>query len=412
MVAWGMAAGSETTLPAYRWVIVITSAIAFAVSQGQIVNGFAVFFIPLEAEFGWQRGAIALVNSAGLAGLSVGGIIMGTLADRMDIRRIFYFGVVVLGLCVLAASRATELWHFYVLYFLAGTFGSGALVAPLLALIGSWFVVGAGVAFGLAAAVQALGQGGVPFGTAFLIEAFGWRGALTTQALITLSLLLPLGLLVRRPPGWKPSRAGDANDRSPISLPTNVTVAWISVAVVCCCTCMAVPLMHLVPLIQDKGYGATEAGSVLFSMLVVAVVGRLVFGKLADMIGPVQAWFAASLWQTLMVAFFVQIESLTGFYIYAMIFGFGYAGVMTGVLATTSKLTPRSRAGSSMGIVMAFAFLGHGLGGYQGGLFFDVTGSYATSYGNAALAGSLNLLVLAALLFIIRRRPPPEPVPA
>lgn len=389
----------------YRWVIVATAAIAFAICQGQIVNGFSVFILPLETELGWQRGDVALVNSAGLVGLAIGGIVMGSLADRFDIRSIFYFGVLMLTTCVFLASRASTLWQLYLFYFLAGAFGSGSLVAPLLALIGSWFIVGAGLAFGVAAGVQALGQGGVPFGTAFLIEGFGWRGALVTQAAITAIVLVPLGLLVKRPPGWKPSVRGDDNDRSPIWLSPNVTLAFLSVAVFGCCTCMAVPLMHLVPLVQDAGYGASEAGSVLFTMLVVAVAGRVAFGKLADMIGPLQSWIVASLWQTVMVYSFTQIDTLYGFYFYAAIFGFGYAGVMTSVLASTAKLTAPGRAGSSMGIIMAFAFLGHGLGGYQGGLFFDLTNGYSLSYTNAAIAGAINLVVLTTLLSIIKRGP-------
>lgn len=389
----------------YRWVIVATAAIAFAISQGQIVNGFSVFILPLETEFGWQRGDIALVNSAGLVGLAIGGIVMGSLADRLNIRVIYFFGVIMLASCVFLASRANELWQLYIYFFLAGAFGSGSLVAPLLALIGSWFIVGAGLAFGVAAGVQALGQGGVPYGTAFLIENLGWRGALATQAATTAIVLIPLGLLVKRPSGWKPAVRGDASDRSPIRLSTNVTLAFLSVAVVGCCTCMAVPLMHLVPLVQDAGFSSSQAGSVLFTMLIVAVVGRVAFGKLADMVGPLQSWIVASFWQTAMVFFFTRIDTMSGFYLYAAVFGFGYAGVMTSVLASTAKLTPPARAGSSMGVVMAFAFLGHGLGGYQGGFFFDLTSGYSVSYMNAALAGAINLAVLAILLAIIKSDP-------
>ena len=38
-------------------------------------------------------------------------------------------------------------------------------------------------------------------------------------------------------------------------------------------------------------------------------------------------------------------------------------------------------------MVMAFAWLGHGLGGYQGGLLFDLTGNYTFSFANGAIAG-------------------------
>ena len=63
----------------YRWVIVAASAVKLAVSMGMMVNGFSVFFIPLNVEFGWQRGAVALINFSGLVGLALGGILMGQI---------------------------------------------------------------------------------------------------------------------------------------------------------------------------------------------------------------------------------------------------------------------------------------------------------------------------------------------
>jgi len=52
----------------------------------------------------------------------------------------------------------------------------------------------------------------------------------------------------------------------------------------------------------------------------------------------------------------------------------------------------------------AFAWLGHGIGGYQGGYFFDQTGSYTISYANAAFAGIINLMLIGALLATLNRR--------
>ncbi len=64
----------DTPTARYRWIIVAAAAAMLATGMGQIINGFSVFFIPLETEMGWRRGDIALVNSAGLAGLAIGGI--------------------------------------------------------------------------------------------------------------------------------------------------------------------------------------------------------------------------------------------------------------------------------------------------------------------------------------------------
>lgn len=394
--------------PGYRWVIAFTAAAILAIAMGQLVNGLSVFFIPLEQAFGWARGDIAFINTVGLVGLAVGGIAMGNLADRADIRKVCLFGASVTGLCVLAAAWAEALWQFYLLFFLAGAFGGGALFAPLIALVGNWFRTGAGLAIGIAAAGQGVGQGGVPFGTAFLIEALGWRDAFMAQGLITLGLLVPLALLMRPPPPENTSAAA-GNGRAAPPLPLNVVVPTLSLAVLMCCTCMAVPLMHLVPLIQGKGIAAPEAGSVLFVMMLAAIVGRVAFGRLADMIGAIPAYMTASLWQTLLVFVFTQINDLDLLYVFAPIYGFGYAGVMTGVLITTRALTPAARRAGATAIILAFGWLGHGLGGYQGGLFYDLTGGYDVSFANAALAGMLNLVIVGSLFLAVRRR---QAVPA
>ena len=186
--------------PATRWAILAAVIPILALVMGQLVNGLSVYFVPLEAEFGWARGDIALINSLGLVGLASGSIVMGFAADRFGVRPVAFLGIAVTGIATLAASRAGELWQLYVLFFLAGALGGGAIAAPLVALVGSWFTRGAGLAIGIAAAAQALGQGGMPFSGAFLIETLGWRGSLATQGLLTLVVGLPLAWFLRRPP--------------------------------------------------------------------------------------------------------------------------------------------------------------------------------------------------------------------
>lgn len=389
--------------PAYRWVIVGVAAAMLAVSMGLLVNGLSIFFIPLEQEFGWSRGSIALINSFGLIGLAIGSVAMGALADRVGIRTVCLFGALSVGICVLGAAWADKLWQFYLLFFLAGAFGGGSLFAPLIALVGNWFVTGAGLAIGIASAGQAVGQGGVPFGAAYLIAELGWRGALSALGIGSLILLVPLALMAKEPPVRPGGNAGAAAD-SGAPLPLAVVVVWLSAAVLFCCTCMSVPLMHLVPLMQGKGIAATQAGGVLFAMLIAAILGRVAFGKLADMIGAIPAYMTASAWQTVLVFVFTRIDNLDTFYLFAPIYGFGYAGVMTGVLVTTRSLTPASRRAGATGIILAFAWLGHGVGGFQGGLFFDLTGGYTMSFMNAAIAGVFNLIIVGSLYLTLKGR--------
>ena len=394
----------------YRWVIVSASALMLALSMGMIVNGTSVFFTPLFEEFGWQRGAVSLINTSGLVGLAIGGIFMGRIADKAPIRWVVLFGATVIGLCMLGASQADVLWQFYLLFFIAGFLGASALFVPLIANVGNWFKTGAGLALGIASAGQALGQGGMPYVLALLIGALGWRDALMSVGVTMLVLLISLAMLIKQPPKISTGLDAGSTDNSLIDgadttlIPPNTLAVWLGSAAILCCICMSVPLMHLVPLMQDRGLSLEDAGSVLLVMLTVAIVGRIVFGKLADMIGAIRTYWIASCWQTVLVFFFLQVDTLQGYYIFAIIYGFGYAGVMTGILISARVLTPASKRASVLGIVLFFAYLGHGIGGYQGGYFFDLTGNYTLTYANAAMAGILNLILVGALYFTTNRR--------
>ncbi len=268
--------------------------------------------------------------------------------------------------------------------------------------VGSWFPVGAGLAIGIASAGQAIGQGGVPFATAFLIDAYGWRQAFIAQGALSLAVLVPLALLMREPP--RPVQAVTGQATASLPLAPGIVVIWLSAAVLLCCSTMSVPLMHLVPLIQGHNISAPDAGGVLFVMLIAAIFGRVAFGKLADVIGPIPAYMTASFWQTVAVFAFTLIHDLGHFYMFAPLYGFGYSGVMTGILITARMLTPASHRATLMGVILGFAWLGHGLGGFQGGFFFDLTGHYTVSFANAALAGVLNLLLVGMLFLTVRRR--------
>jgi len=384
--------------PAYRWVIVFAAALILAISMGAIVNGLSAFIVPMQERFGWDRGDAAFINFAGIMGLAFGGVASGPLADRIGARPVLLFGVVALGACYLAASLLTALWQYYALFFVAGFFGAGAIFAPVMALVGNWFAAGAGLAIGFVSAGQALGQGGVPFASSFLIESYGVQGALGVTGAVMLAVMMPLGLLMRPAPARSSAAMAADAESDAAALPYKVVIARMSAAVMLCCTCMSVPLMHLVPLIQDVGIPPKAASSVIFAMMLAAILGRVVFGKLADMIGAVPAYMTATAWMTVMVFGFVWLERLNVFYLYAIVYGFGYSGVMTGVLTSIRALAPSDRRAAAMGIIGMFAWFGHAVGGYQGGLLYDLTGAYDAPYALAALAGVLNLLIVGTFL--------------
>ena len=101
---------------------------------------------------------------------------------------------------------------------------------------------------------------------------------------------------------------------------------------------------------------------------------------------------------------FVFIGTMETFWYFAPLYGFGYGGVMTGVLVSVRALTPQSRRASATGIVLAFGWFGHALGGWQGGLLFDFTGGYFWAFANAMVFGVINLVIIGTLYLALRRR--------
>ncbi len=136
--------------------------------------------------------------------------------------------------------------------------------------------------------------------------------------------------------------------------------------------------------------------------------GRIFFGKLADHIGGIRSYWLSSFGQTALIFWFVQMHSLASFYILAVVFGFFFGGVMTGLLVCVRELTPLHMRGVATGVVFFMAWVGMGIGGYQGGLFFDLSGSYVVSYANAAIVGIINLMIVGALyVYVMRRKTAP-----
>lgn len=394
--------GPADSEPRFRWIVLLAAAILLGIAMGTLVNGLSAFLVPLEMHFGRDRADVAAINSFGLIGIALGGIAMGFLADRVPTRAICLVGAATLSLCLLLAARADALWQFYALFLVAGAVGGGALFAPVIALVGGWFRSGAGLAIGIASAGQGLGQGLVPFVAGHLIQMTGWQGAFTILGTFSAVTLVPLSLLMRQPPPV--AETGSAHGSGPPLISPKIVLPALCLAVLGCCTGMAVPLMHLVPLIQGVcGVGA-EAGGPLLVMLLAAICGRIFFGRLADIIGPVRAWMTATAWQTALMPGFVTLGTMQAFWLFAPLYGFGYGGVMTGVLVTVRALAPAARRASATGIVLAFGWAGHALGGWQGGFSYDLTGAYFRSFAIATVAGALNLAIMATILLVLRRR--------
>ncbi len=391
----------------YGWVMVGVGFVMLALNFGGLIS-ISVFLKPLTAQFGWLRGETAFAYTAGGAAIGVCGIAWGWLADRYGARRVVLLGAVMQGVALWMLARLELLWQFYACYVLLGGLGFAAINVPLIANVGQWFSARKGLALGIVSAGGALGQGIVPYVARWLISGSGWQSAYTTLAIAYLAIGVPLALLVRTAPRQATAQgaaaAAPAAAEAPPLMSPQRAVAWLSTAVIFCCICMAVPLVHVVALITDRGIAPQTAAAVFMTLMVAGLVGRVLMGRLADAWGGLRAYVAASLAQTLVVFWFTQVHSLAALYVVAALFGLGFSGVMTCIWVCVREMVPPRAAGTSLGFVVFFAWIGMGLGGWLGGYWYDLTGSYGLPFALAALAGIINLAILGSLWFHLARR--------
>jgi MFS family permease len=379
-----------------RWVVVAAGTVAMMAGFG-LTATVSLMVKPFEIESGWLRADIAFSYTLLCAGAAVGGLVTGWANDRIDTRPIAVFGALVMGAGLLAIARQTDLAHIHMLYLATGVFGFSCLYAPVIATVGLWFGSGRGLAMGIVTAGGALGQGLLPPMLQPLIATYGWRVAFGYLGVAYLMVVAPLMMFLRKPESSGRAAVSAADAPAQWSIPPAAGIAWMSVATMLCCASMAVPLVHLLALFADRGLSDARGASLILVIMLAAAVGRLAFGMAADRFGALTAYVASVLMQTVTLYGFIIFSALGTLYGLAVLFGFGFGGVMTTLLLCTRAAVPARLSGRAIAMVTLFAWLGMGLGGYQGGYCFDMTGTYAASFGSAALAGVANLLVLAGL---------------
>ncbi|TDJ32011.1 MAG: MFS transporter [Gammaproteobacteria bacterium] len=388
--------------PLYGWIMVAVVFLLSGMAFGT-AGALSVFLKPLSAEFGWGRSETALGYTTLAMSSAVFGVCWGYVADRWGTR---YFGIVaalVMPLALYLLSVQTSLWQFYAFYFLFGALGTAMVSSPLFANVAFWFLNKPGLAIGITAAGGAVGQGVVPYFSAWAIETYDWRTAYMILAGLYLVVLLPVAFLVRDPPGRvAPARQFSGTAPTP-SVNEIEVVVWISLAVIFCCNCMAVPIVHLVPLLTDNGISTEVAASVLLTLMLAGGVGRVLGGKLCDNFGALPTYMIMSLGQTVFAFGFPHVSSLSGLYVLAAFFGFGYSGVMSSILVLTRMMVSPGFSARAMSITAFFGWFGMGMGAFVGGLFFDMYRDYNLSFAYASMMGVANLAILMVFRARVRR---------
>ncbi|MDD9980329.1 MAG: MFS transporter [Gammaproteobacteria bacterium] len=393
----------------YPVIRLLASLLLMAVA-GSAMYAAILVLEPAAAEFDTGRGAGSMPYTLFMLGFALGGVMMGRLSDR--------FGIVVpallASLCLpaglLFAARAAELWHFSVsLGVLCGLFGMAGTFAPVASDISHWFTARRGFAVGIVISGTYVAGMVWPPVLQHFIDTYGWRATFHGLGNLTLLTMLPLSLVLYRPAvvdhedGVATTRHGST--RTPLGFSSRSLQGLLCLAGVGCCAAMAMPQVHIVPLVIDLGFEAVDGARMLAVMLGCGVVSRLVSGWISDRIGGLKALLVGSALQGLVIFGFLFADGLSTLYMLAIAFGLSQGGIVPSYTIIIRYLFPAGEAGWRIGTTMLFTVSGMALGGWLAGALYDLTGNYTASILVAFGFNVLNFGIAAWL--IVRDRVPP-----
>ena len=276
------------------WDTVVGGAILNLLHTALFFSSFGVYVVAWGDELGWSTTststgfAIVVVVSGILA------TILGGILDRVGVRRVVAAGLTVSTLALLLISYVHTLPQFYAALTILGLGMAMSGFLPATSAIVPWFASRRSTAVALMSLGVSIGGLLVPV-VATMVVNFGWRATLRIEALILFLLIVPVAILMRRPPesyGQFPDgRTQNGEFRTPIkqiSLTLKEALRTRSFWLLAIGHASALVLVtavnvHLVPhLVRGGSFDLASAARIVTLMTMAAGIGQLAGGPIGD----------------------------------------------------------------------------------------------------------------------------------
>ena len=387
------------------WVVATVVLVILALSFGAPYI-IVVALKPIAAETEGLRSVPALATSLAWIGFGTGGIVMGHIAEKVGVRWTVMFGALMIA-AGLALSTGGQTWQLYVGQGLfMGFLGIGGMNAPFYVYVSRWFDRRRGSALALISSGSYVAGAIWPSIFERAIAYAGWRQTMLAYALIEVVLIVPLAAIFLRPPPElllpRGVIAGGPAHDSVMGWPRNLVFALLAVAVIFCCTPMAMPQAHLPALCSDLGILASHGAAMLSVLLGTAFISRQFWGWVSDRIGGLNTVLTGSALQLVAMTAFMLTQDEVGLFTVAAAFGLGFAGIIPAYILAIRELFPASEAYWRIPVFLLFSGSGMALGGWLAGALYDQFGTYAPAFAAGVGANVVNLVIIGAL--VLRQR--------
>jgi predicted MFS family arabinose efflux permease len=383
-----------------------------------IRQGMGLFLAPITSALEMDRETFSLAIA--WQNLILALPLFGVAADLMGFRRVALLGGVVYGGGLWLASQSETAWELYA--NLGGIVGVGIGLSGMIVVLGAVGKVAPAerrsTAFGIVTVASSIGMFTMIPLLQFLIERYGWSGALETAGLAVLAIsLLALGL-----PGKTSSEENNSQSKSEPELSLGKTLngarthsgyLLLNLGFFVCGFHVAFIATHLPAYLQGEGVSPSAASWALAMIGLFNIFGSLIFGRLGDSLSKKYLLSLLYALRTVVFSLFLVIP-LSDFT--AIAFGAAIGFLWLATVPLTSGIVAQVFGTRYLTTLWAIVFFSHQLGAFLGiwlgGRVYDSTGSYTTVWLAAIALG----LIAAVVHLPIREQPwqpsLPEPQPA
>ena len=369
--------------PRYRWVIVGAGAVMGCIALGAMFS-LPVLLRPIVAATHWSTTGVSAAMTVGFLAMAVGSPLWGALSDRIGASWTCLIGSLVLGAGLQLASMASSLTGFQFAFGLLVGLATSAIFAPIMACVTGWFSTQRSLAVSLVSAGFGVAPLTMSPWVARLASSHDWRQVLQIVAVLVVCVLVPVSLLVRRPPALEQASAGGAASQQPampigqlIRSPQLTTLVLTNFF---CCATHSGPIIHTVSYAVTCGIPLTTAVTIYSVEGLAGLGGRIAFGLAGDRFGARRTLITGLLMQAFFAASYYFATSLSAFYAVAVVFGFTYGGVMPLYAVLARENFPLRMMGTVIGATAMAGSLGMATGPVLGGWLYDTFGRYGSLY--------------------------------
>ena len=125
--------------PKSPWWLVVGVFLVLSVSSGFGFYNLSVYMNALAAERSFAVANLSAAVALLFLASGVGGIVVGRLIERYDVRLVMVAGAALGGLALALIGSADALWQVYLLFALFGLGNSGVSLVPGTTVVTRWF---------------------------------------------------------------------------------------------------------------------------------------------------------------------------------------------------------------------------------------------------------------------------------